>query len=201
MNKKLKYLITSILIIVFALGLSVSANAQQGDGTVAEYDAQTVFDKLYCELGEYAGEILCAMAFAGSVILAFAYKKGLLPIVKGSLVSIGNAVGKMKDSVNQSTEMGEKLSKSLESGLDNATEMLRTLGEKVDSLEHILAEKLTDEDERAKEKEALGIIMNSQIDMLYDIFMCSALPQYQKDAVGEKIAKMKEALAENGDRG
>ena len=33
--------------------------------------------------------------------------------------------------------------------------------------------------------------------MLYDVFMSSALPQYQKDAVGERIAKMREAITEN----
>ena len=42
-------------------------------------------------------------------------------------------------------------------------------------------------------------MVKAQIDMLYDVFMSSALPQYQKDAVGERIAKMKEALVENAD--
>ena len=36
--------------------------------------------------------------------------------------------------------------------------------------------------------------MLSQIDMLYEIFMQSGLPQYSKDALGERMAKMKKTL-------
>lgn len=200
MNKKLKYLITSILVIVMVLGVSVSASAATEESTNIQSEA-TVFDKIYSEVSAYAGEILCAMAFIGSVILAFAYKKGLLPLVKASLVSIGNAVGKMKDSVSRSTEMGEKFNKNLVGGLENATTVLNSLAQKVDALEYTLTEKLSHEGDHTREKEALGLILSAQIDMLYDVFMCSALPQYQKDAIGERIATMKGALKEYAERG
>ena len=200
MNKKLKYLITSILVIVLALGLSVTASAETLT-EAEEITEATVFDKLYTEVSEYAGEILCALAFIGSVVLAFAYKKGLMPIVKSSLVTIGNAMSKMKDSVNKNAERGEEMNREIASGLDGAVKVIQTLGERIDTLEKSLTERLADKDETAREKEALSIIMTSQIDMLYEIFMSASLPQYQKDAIGEKIAKMKGALAKNGDRG
>ena len=38
----------------------------------------------------------------------------------------------------------------------------------------------------------MKIILSAQIDMLYDIFMTSSLPQYQKDAVSKRIGEMKE---------
>ena len=38
-------------------------------------------------------------------------------------------------------------------------------------------------------------LMSAQIDMLYDIFMTSSLPQYQKDAVNKRISEMKEVRA------
>ena len=200
MNKKLKYLITSILVIVLALGLSVTASAETLT-EAEEITEATVFDKLYTEVSEYAGEILCALAFIGSVVLAFAYKKGLMPIVKSSLVTIGNAMSKMKDSVNKNAERGEEMNREIASGLDGAVKVIQTLGERIDTLEKSLTERLADKDETAREREALSIIMTSQIDMLYEIFMSASLPQYQKDAIGEKIAKMKGALAKNGDRG
>lgn len=200
MNKKLKYLITSILVIVLALGLSVTASAETLT-EAEEITEATVFDKLYNEVSEYAGEILCALAFIGSVVLAFAYKKGLMPIVKSSLVTIGNAMSKMKDSVNRNAERGEEMNREIASGLDGAVKVIQTLGERIDALEKSLTERLADKDETAREREALSITMTSQIDMLYEIFMSASLPQYQKDAIGEKIAKMKGALAKNGDRG
>ena len=200
MNKKLKYLITSILVIVLALGLSVTASAETLT-EAEEITEATVFDKLYTEVSEYAGEILCALAFIGSVVLAFAYKKGLMPIVKSSLVTIGNAMSKMKDSVNKNAERGEEMNREIASGLDGAVKVIQTLGERIDALEKSLTERIADKDETAREREALSMIMTSQIDMLYEIFMSASLPQYQKDAIGEKIAKMKGALAKNGDRG
>lgn len=200
MNKKLKYLITSILVIVMVLGVSVSASAATEESTNIQSEA-TVFDKIYSEVSEYAGEILCAMAFIGSVILAFAYKKGLLPIVKSSLIGIGNAVGKMKDSVNRSTVMGEELNTRLTVGFESAEHVLTALREKVEALESALAQKLSDEADHSHRTEMLCLILNAQIDMLYDVFMCSALPQYQKDAIGERMATMKGALKEYAERG
>lgn len=38
--------------------------------------------------------------------------------------------------------------------------------------------------------------MQMQINMLYDIFMTSALPQYEKDAVGERISAMNKILTD-----
>ena len=35
--------------------------------------------------------------------------------------------------------------------------------------------------------------------MLYSIFMTSALPQYQKDEVGARIAKMREVIGDDED--
>ena len=44
--------------------------------------------------------------------------------------------------------------------------------------------------------------MLSQIDVLYEIFMQSGIPQYAKDSLGEKVAKMKKSLlvGEENDR-
>ena len=41
--------------------------------------------------------------------------------------------------------------------------------------------------------------MKAQVDMLYEIFMSSSLPQYQKDSVGEKISSMRKSLSEDGE--
>jgi hypothetical protein len=36
--------------------------------------------------------------------------------------------------------------------------------------------------------------MLGEIDMLYEIFISSSLPQYSKDAISERVAKMKKIL-------
>ena len=201
MKNRIKLLIAVMLILVSALVLSVSASAQEAESTeLTDGTEENVFDKMYADVSEYATEILCAMTFAGSLILAFTYKKGLLPIVKGSLLSIGNAVSKVKDSVGESAEKGVKLGESIEKGLENTKTVLDGLVKKISELDTALEERLSDESERAHEAEVLRLVLLSQIEMLRDIFMSAALPQYQKDAVGERIAKMKGALEENGER-
>jgi hypothetical protein len=40
--------------------------------------------------------------------------------------------------------------------------------------------------------------MTHEVDMLHDIFMAAAMPQYMKDKVGAATAEMKAALAEGG---
>lgn len=201
MKHRIKLLIAVILILISTLCLSISASAQEVESTEQTNGTEeNVFEKIYTDVSEYATEILCAMTFAGSLILAFTYKKGLLPIVKGSLISIGNAVSKMKDSVGESAEHGAKLGESIEKGLENTKNVLDGLVEKISVLDTALEERLLNESERAREQEVLRLVLLSQIDMLRDIFMSAALPQYQKDAVGERIAKMKGALEENGER-
>lgn len=196
MKNKLKYLLVTVLLVAFSLCFTVSASAEEST-EATETTEENVFSTVYEEISKYASEILCALTFAGSMILAFAYKKGLLPLVKGSLLSIGNAVSKIKEEAAENAEKGSKLGEDIGNRLDGAKTTLDALAEKVSDLDLILKEKLKSEDDLEREKEELKLIITSQIDMLYDIFMASALPQYQKDAVGEKIAKMKGAIGEN----
>ncbi len=197
MKNKLKYLFVTALLIALTVCFTVSASAadMQTDELTETEDAENsnMFSKAYAEITAYAGEILCAMTFVGSLVLAVAYKKGLLPLLKGSLISIGNAVSKIKEDTSESIEKHSQLT----DGLEGAKNMLEGLTEKVDTLDLMLKERLEDESRAEKEKAAFKLIISSQIDMLYDIFMASALPQYQKDAVGERIAAMKGELLQN----
>ena len=204
MKNKLKYLIVSILVVVFAASGTVCAFAEEEHteqkyvGEVTE-EQTNFFEKLYLEVGTYASEILCALTFTGSIVLAFAYKKGLLPLVERSLVTIGNAVTKIKENTKENTEISSQLGVNVEGKLNDTQKLLSRLAEKISSLEEALNTSLNNERETRLENKHLRLVVDTQIDMLYDIFMCSALPQYQKDAVGERIAKMKGAIRENAD--
>ena len=197
MKNKLKYILVTVLLVAFSVCFTVSASAEEETPESTEITEENIFSTVYEEISEYASEILCALTFAGSLILAFAYKRGLLPLVKNSLLSIGNAVSKIKEDTSENAEKGSKLGQSIESSLDGAKTTLDALAQKVAELDLMLKEKLKSEDDTQRQKEEFKLILTSQIDMLYDIFMASALPQYQKDAVGEKVAKMNGAIGEN----
>ena len=204
--KKLKYLIAALVIAVIFSASAFSASAEEAEPSTEEYvktaegiadGEENFFSKVYEEISAYTSEILSALTLVGSLTLALAYKKGLLPMIERSLVAIGGAITKIKDTASENAEKNSIITTDIEDKLTRAVGVLDTLTEKVASLDLAIKDSIKDEETARREKEQLRIITEAQIDMLYDVFMSSALPQYQKDAVGERIAKMREAVALN----
>ena len=206
MKNKLKYLIALALATALTLSLGISASATEEEPYEATVQAsapedggagENLFTKLYAELTEYAAEILAALTLAGSLTLAVAYRKGLLPLLEKSLLSIGNAISKIKESTKESLDTSTKMSAVIDDRLAASSEALEALIKGVDDLGRAITESNHNDESTKGAIAELRLVMGAQIDMLYDVFMYSALPQYQKDAVGERIAKMKEAICEN----
>ena len=206
MKNKLKYLIALALATALTLSLGISASAAEEETYEVTVQAsapkdggagENLFAKLYAELTEYATEILAALTLAGSLTLAVAYKKGLLPLVEKSLLSIGNAITKIKESTKESLDTSTKMSATIDDRLAASSEALEALIKGVDDLGRAISESNHNDESTKCAIAELRLVVRAQIDMLYDVFMHSALPQYQKDAVGERIAKMKEAMGEN----
>ncbi len=144
------------------------------------------FDRVYTAFMAHSGEILGALTLIGSLILAYAYKRGLLPMLKSTLSAIAEAVGSIKASADESGEY----SKSLGARLDNTESTLLALTSGIERLSLELEQSRLDKDEREKMK----LIMKTQIDMLYNVFMNSSLPEFQKAAMSEKITEMRGEL-------
>ena len=167
------------------------------ESNVEEELSENVFSEIFEQIKSYATEIFCAMTFIGSLILAYAYKKGLLPLIEKTLLSIGSSVSKIKERTESGAVATEELGASITAKLENSEALVNNMIDKIGEMNAELSQIKTSELERTDNCKELSIIVSTQIDMLYDIFMSSALPQYQKDAVGEKVAKMKEMLKEN----
>lgn len=208
MKNKLKYLIAVALVAVFVLSTGVCALASEADSTaetdtvadnaeVTLHEDTNLFSRVYRELTEYAAEILAALTLAGSVALAVAYKKGLLPLLEKSLLTIGNAITKIKENTKQSADKSSEMSDAIDKKLTEASDTLEKLSRSVLELKCAMEEGSRNDENDRLAAEQLRIVMDAQIEMLYDVFMFSALPQYQKDTVGERIAKMKEAIGES----
>lgn len=179
----------SCLLPLTALAESESApSLPEESGGESEYE--NVFETVYLKVCEYMPEILSGAAFIGSLILAFAFKRGLLPIVKGSIGAIGDAVGEISLRKDEDGRLLDTISSTLGEGLSLADEAIKELGAKID----LLTTSLESAERRAGDRETLFKVINGQIDMLYDVFMSSSLPHFQKEAVGAKIAEMREAV-------
>ena len=168
---------------------------ENAEATANDGGTSNPFEAFFNTVKEYATEIFCALTFVGSLILAYAYKCGLIPIIKGGIGALSATVSHIKETAERSEEKTGEIGKtvadrlgSAETALGDISEMLSLMAAKLDRLE-------ADGDERRK----MRIVMNAEVDMLYSIFMTSALPQYQKDEVGARIAKMREVIGDDED--
>ena len=205
---KIGAVIALTLLLILSLALTAGAEAQdvspdeapleeavtETDGTVGEAeDAGASFmTRLGTEFKSYLGEIFSALTLVGSVVLAIAYKRGLLPVVKGALNATAGAVTKIRESTEKCGEDTRALSEAVSARLENAESTLSSLADRIDELNRQLEEKA----ESATERERMHTVMLAQVDMLYQVFMSSSLPQYEKDSIAERVGAMKQALSE-----
>ena len=191
--KKIIAVFCTLLLAFSLLTLSVGATEYEDDAVVTESSeetAESVFGAVYDQLVINADKILSALAFLASLILTFSYKKGLYPIVKATLSRLTGAVKEISERAEGMAESSDENAKLIYEKIEESEKILNTLSSNVSELEGEL-KKL---EEKKSTEESFKIILRAQVDMLYEIFMSSSLPQYSKDAVGEKIGAMKAAL-------
>ena len=197
-------LMLSVTLGGFALGASASAEDGAAD-EVAEDSAVTdevgtadgdegiegnPFGELYAMALENADKIFSALAFVGTLILAFAYKKGLLPTVSRAISGISAIAKAAKEETDRSIAEGDVRLAEVSAGLERTVDVLAVTEAGVSRIEERLAEL----ESVGTQAEALKAILSSQIDMLYDIFMASSIPEYQKEAVGIRVMEMRKEL-------
>lgn len=197
MKRKNKILITLILTFSLFTILAIGTFAAE-DGTVPAPDIaeeKNAFELFFDTALENADKIFSLLAFSGTVLVAFAYKKGLFPFVEKALSALSGSVKKLREEINEKEKLGEGVKKELENKLSECDGLITSLREGLASLD----EKLGTYAENKNTNESVKAIMLAEVEMLYEIFMSSSLPQYQKDRVGECFSRMKSALDGNGD--
>ena len=150
-----------------------------------------IFNQIYDTAVLHAAEIFSLLSLIGTMVISYFYKKGLLPSVKSALTTLGGVVGNIKESSDK--QCAEQLLNA-----QKTDERLCEFEKALISYEKILSDmesRLIAEREVYLQLEKTNTILSSQIDMLYDIFMSSSLPQYQKEATGERINKMRRELS------
>ena len=185
----MKKILTVIFVFTILSVLTLTAFAE-GTSTDGEY--KSIFDLAAEFVMDYSAEILSLLTFIGSLVIAITYKRGLLPRLSGALKGIGSSVGTLRENTEKSIDViTEKMNTVCEES-KNTEQACDSIAKKVEALcaglDEIKGEKC--------EREAMRTILLAQVDMLYDVFMNSALPQYSKDAVFERINAMKSALSE-----
>ena len=202
MKKLLAILMSAMLFI----SCGVAASATEGDefaevvensDNVYENAAPTTedsnpFSLMYEYIAAHADNIFSVLAFVGSLVLAFFYKKGLMPALSSALGNIRSSVKSINETAEKTLAGNESAFADFKTCMDFVAGSLDTLTSSVAELE----KRLSAGEKQISETKAMKTIMSAQVDMLYSIFMSSALPQYSKDEVGARISEMRAALAE-----
>ena len=154
---------------------------------------ENLFEEIYEAASSVSSELLAVLAFVGSLIVAFAYKKGLIPAGKRGIVALGNVITQLKDTTDDYNEYQEGVLSDFNERIERLEKLLEQFTRSVIEISHN-TESIRN---TAQERENVKALMSAQVDMLYEIFMTSQLPQYQKDAVNCRINEMKEVIALN----
>ncbi len=186
--KKFLVLLAVLLTLLSAFSLVASAESVEEASVSAE---QNFFEEAYAFLKENADKILAALAFFTSLILAFAYRRGLIPLLKGGLGTLSGTVSSLREDTEKAEGAAREILTAAADKLDYAEKLISELSEKLECIEMELAANK----ETEKRAADLRVLIGTQIDLLHDIFMSSSLPYYRKEEVGEKVAEMKKALS------
>lgn len=151
---------------------------------------ENVFKALYDFFMENADKIFSCLAFIGALILSFAYKKGLFPFVEKALSSLTGVVKSLREESEKGAAESNAFMEKISEKLALTENILSDAKTKISELEEKLSEAMATNDKT----EEFRAVMLAEVEMIYNIFISSSLPQYQKDKVGEAYARMKQAL-------
>jgi hypothetical protein len=195
-----KFLITMGLCLTLLIAVAIPAAAKEASAgaplitevTEAESEGEdNIFLTIYDEVTSHLPELFSALSLLGAAIIAFCYKRGLLPLLKNGIGAIGSAAmdcGKKAESyAEESRNLCEKANDSIH--------FITTYMKKIEEDLYSLDEKISAVCMQKKEKEVMRELMHGQIDMLLEIFLASSLPQFEKDRVCKKVEEMKRSLS------
>lgn len=194
----MKKILLLAFFLIISLSVSVTAFASEAMPTDTNTETTSELSEMFMLITDNSDKIFSVLAFISSLTVVFAYKRGFIPLVNKGLTAIKNGTDNFESKAQDSLIKTEN---SLSFLLDKFACCENTI-ERVSSNLEELSEKLGSLEDENNEREIFKTVMLSQIDVLYEIFMQSGIPQYAKDSLGEKVAKMKKSLlvGEENDR-
>lgn len=200
--KKIFYLLAVILLLSLTVSTLTVVSYAEGEQPIETEQAETpktVSETVVQWCTDNANNIFSCATLIGSLILAFAYKKGFLPSLSMGLSNISQKVGNGVDNLTAITnamsqtndETLKKIASAIAPALEKANQsadIAKNLSERAEDLQKQL-------DNANTEREVTAQIMKMQSEMFYGFFMSVNLPQYQKDQLGQKYADMQKVIS------
>lgn len=185
--------VAAMLMLALATAVSADEITTEPSGEIIEISPdisdeggeidQNIFEDIYSVVESNADKIFSILAFLGTLIVGIGYKSGLLPL-------LNDALSKLKGAIENVRENGEKNNAATSDKIDRIAESVSDMTDKLALIEG----KVKDYELLSKERETVKLLLEEEINMLYAIFISSALPQYQKDEIAKRIKNMREEL-------
>ena len=148
-------------------------------------ESEDLITALFADLKEYSPVIFSALAALGSLLLAFCYRRGLMPILKDAIGGIAGAVSTLGERVAERDKEKAASDRATEDRLAALEEGLCRTGE--------LAARLA---EAKRGEESIRAAINAEVELLLELFMQSSLPEYKKEAIERRISAIKSGIGE-----
>lgn len=195
MKSKLKKIFIVLACAALMLSLAVIGVGAE-DANAENTDGGNFFSEVYTEIREHAAEILSAMTFIGSVVLSVSYRNGLIPTMKKGVGGLGSIASEIKEDSKEYARIAKENQAVLKERLERLEDTLGIIEEALEATGERLSELCRDKEERGR----VEAVINEQVSLLYDVFMYSSMPEYQKDAVGRRVESMRRTLGTETDR-
>lgn len=147
---------------------------------------------------ENADTLLGVLTLIGSLLVAFFYKTGLMPLLRSGLSALGDLLGKSRELTESFTkEAGERFARMEESVLPMADAMrkgeeaLSALEEKLKALEEALSKS-------EKERRLTAEVLRTETELFYEMLVSVNLPEGQKESMTESYYRLKRILEAEG---
>ena len=186
--KKITVLSLCVLLLFSLLLLPASAEEITGEAPLGFTQAVTDF------LTQNGDTLLGVLSLIGTLLVAFLYKTGLLPLLRSGLSALSDLLGKNREVTEHFTkETGEQIHRSEEymtpmvDTLARSENALRAMEEKLAALETAL--------ERSEgDRQKTAAVLRTETELFYELLASVNLPETQKDSMTESYYRLKRIL-------
>ncbi len=186
--KKITVLSLCVLLLFSLLLLPASAEEITGEAPLGFTQAVTDF------LTQNGNTLLSVLSLIGTLLVAFLYKTGLLPLLRSGLSALGDLLGKNREVTEHFTkETGEQIHRIEEymtpmvDTLARSENALRAMEEKLAALETAL--------ERSEgDRQKTAAVLRTETELFYELLASVNLPETQKDSMTESYYRLKRIL-------
>ena len=149
-----------------------------------------IISELADQLRSNLPEILTTATLAVSVILAFLYKKGLLPLLTGALHRISANIGEFSKKTEERSEDTRLLTEALKGRLEAAELTVQRISETLEGITLLLNESK----ERQSTAQIVVTLFDAQLNLLLDLINSSNLPLTRKEELKAKFGYFLELI-------